>query len=407
MRIILVLYTLVASLMLGATAPVLAAPMVVLIGLDGFRADYLSRGHSPVLTHMAQRGAVAEGLVPVFPSLTFPNHVSLVTGRTAQQHGILNNVMSDPGSGGQRFRLSDRAAVTNPFWWSESLPIWVTAERRGLRTATLFWPGSEAPIQGVQPSRWLPYQHELDPQQRTDLLLSWLREDRDKPPAFVTLYFSQVDSAGHAAGPDSAGVNASIAEVDRAIGRLRDGLQALGLLQNAIFIVVADHGMSLVPPQQVIYGPGLLKDFPRVNWEWTGATSGVNLGGESKEKVLSALAMHKQLTCWPKRDIPKRLGGGQHRRIPEVVCLAARGWSVTDRAVSLPVPGQHGFDPADPEMHGLLVIEGRGISPRRLPVLSNLEVYGLMCRLLGLTPAPNDGKGVLTQLLSQDLERLQ
>jgi len=407
MGIISVLRSLVAlwTLSLGTLAA--AAPMVVLIGLDGFRADYLARGHAPVLAEMAQRGALSEGLIPVFPTLTFPNHVTLVTGRLAQHHGIVNNLMSDPELANQRFRLSDRAAVTNPFWWSESLPIWVTAERRGIKTATLFWPGSEAPIQGVQPSRWLPYQHELDPQQRTDLLLSWLREDREKPPAFVTLYFSQVDSAGHASGPESAAVNASIAEVDRAIGRLREGLQSLGMLQNTVFVVAADHGMSLVPPQQVIYGPGLLKEFPRVSWEWTGATSGLNLGGEPEEQVLRALSANKQLSCWPKREIPKRFGGGQHRRIPEIVCMAARGWSVTDRSVSFPIPGQHGFDPADPEMHGILLIEGKGIPARRLPRVQNVEVYGLMCRLLGIAPAPNDGKGVLVQLLGQDLERSQ
>jgi ectonucleotide pyrophosphatase/phosphodiesterase family protein 5 len=407
MKIISVLRGLVSVWVLVSAGLVSAAPMVVLIGLDGFRADYLARGHAPVLAEMATRGALSEGLIPVFPSLTFPNHVTLVTGRLSQHHGIVNNVMSDPQLPTQTFRLSDRAAVSNPFWWSESLPIWVTAEQRGIKTATLFWPGSEAPIQGVQPSRWLPYQHELNPQQRVDLLLSWLREDKERPPGLATLYFSQVDSAGHAGGPDGSKVNGSITEVDQAIGRFREGLQALGLLQNTVFVVVADHGMTLVPPQQVIYGPGLLRDHPGARWEWTGATSGVSLGGEPEDKVLRALAVQKELTCWPKRDIPKRFGGGQHRRIPDVVCLAARGWSVTDRSVSFPIPGQHGFDPADPEMHGILLIEGKGISPRRLPRVQNVEVYGLMCRLLGITPAPHDGKGVLVRLLGQDLERSQ
>jgi predicted AlkP superfamily pyrophosphatase or phosphodiesterase len=406
MAIISVLRSLVVATLLLAGEAV-AGPMVVLVGIDGFRADYLSRGHAPVLLKMAQQGALSEGLIPVFPTLTFPNHVSLVTGRTTQRHGIVNNNMSDPLNPNQRFRLSDRAAVTNPFWWSESLPIWVTAEQKGLRTATLFWPGSEAPIQGVQPTRWLPYQHELNPQQRVDLLLSWLKEDQKKPPAFVTLYFSQVDSAGHAAGPSSDKVNASIREVDQALGQFREGLKALGLLEKTLFVVVADHGMADTPVDKVIYGPGLLKGFPGVRWEWTGATSGLNLGGESEDAVLKALAKQKEFNCWPKRSIPERLGGGAHRRIPDIVCMGERGWTITDRSVSFPIPGQHGFDPEDPEMHGILLVHGPGIPVKRLPRVSNLEVYGLLCRFLGIEPAPNDGTGLLVKLLTEHAKGAQ
>jgi len=374
-------------------------PMVVLVGIDGFRADYLARGYSPLLSRMASEGSISQGLVPSFPTYTFPNHVTLVTGRKPQNHGILNNAMSDPTIPGQRFRLADRNAVTNPAWWTESLPIWVSAEKQGIRTATLFWPGSEAAIQGVQPSRWLYYQHDLSPQERVKLLLSWLKEDRRQPPAFVTIYFSQVDSAGHAAGPDSERVNQSIREVDQALIVFRLGLEELGLLQRAVFVVVSDHGMSLVPGDQIISASQLLKGFPGVRWEWTGATSGLSLGGESEAEVLRALSAQKELTCWPKRDIPARLGGGAHRRIPDVVCLAQRGWSVSDRLLNFPIPGQHGFDPEDPEMHGLLLLHGPGMPRRTLPTLSNTEVYGLLCRLLGIRPEVNDGEGTLERLI--------
>ena len=378
-----------------AVPPAPERPIVVLVGIDGFRADYLARGHSPLLSRMASEGSISQGLIPSFPTYTFPNHVTLVTGRRPQHHGILNNTMSDPSIAGQRFRLADRNAVTNPAWWTEALPIWVTAEKLGLRTATLFWPGSESPIQGIQPSRWLYYQHDLNPKERVKLLLSWLTEDRKQPPAFVTIYFSQVDSAGHAAGPDSERVNQSIHDVDQALIAFRSGLQELGLLQRAVFVVVSDHGMSLVPSDQIISAGQLLKDFPGVRWEWTGATSGLNLGGESEVAVLRALSVQKELTCWPKRDIPARLGGGAHRRIPDVVCLAQRGWSVSDRLLNFPIPGQHGFDPEDPEMHGLLLVHGPGIPKRTLPRLSNTEVYGLLCRLLGIRPEANDGTGAL------------
>ena len=399
------MFILVSLLLFVATHTALAStttttvserPIVVLVGIDGFRTDYLTRGHAPLLSRMASEGSVSQGLIPSFPTYTFPNHVTLVTGRRPQHHGILNNTMSDPSIPGQRFRLADRNAVTNPAWWTEALPIWVTAEKLGLRTATLFWPGSESAIQGTQPSRWLYYQHDLNPQERVRLLLSWLKEDRKQTPAFITIYFSQVDSAGHSAGPDSERVNQSIRDVDQALVAFRSGLEELGLLQQAVFVVVSDHGMSLVPSDQIISGGQLLKDFPGVRWEWTGATSGLNLGGESEVAVLRALSAQKELTCWPKRDIPARLGGGAHRRIPDVVCLAQRGWSVSDRLLNFPTPGQHGFDPEDPEMHGLLLVHGLGIPQRTLPRVSNTEVYGLLCRLLGIKPEANDGTGVLS-----------
>lgn len=376
-------------------------PLTLLVSIDGFRADYLARGQSPTLAALAREGALAKGLVPLFPTYTFPNHVSLVTGRRPAQHGILNNTMWDPSIPDQVFRLRDRTAVTNPVWWRESEPIWVTAAKQGLISSTLFWPGTEVSIQGVQPRDWLPYQHEMTSQERVDRLLGWLTDIRpDRPQAdFATLYFSDVDSAGHASGPDSAAVNAAIASVDRALARLIDGLKAAGLWQRTTLVVVSDHGMSHVPTDQIIQGQALIKAFPSARWQWTGATSGLSLGGESADAVLAALAQAPQLQCWPKARVPTRFGGMDHRRVPDVVCLAAPGWAVSDRMLSFPIPGQHGFDPDHPEMHGLFIAHGTRIRPKPLAEVSSLEVYPLLAALLGIRPAPHDGEGWLARAL--------
>jgi predicted AlkP superfamily pyrophosphatase or phosphodiesterase len=331
--------------------------------------------------------------------VTFPNHVSIVTGRYPGHHGILNNAMVDPTITHQVFRLRDRAAVTNPAWWSAAEPIWVTASRQGRVSSTLFWPGSEVLINGIQPRDWLPYQHDLSSRERAERLLTWLTDIRPERPQadFATLYFSEVDSEGHAHGPDSAQVNQAIERVDAAIGLLINGLRDAGLWENTTLVIVSDHGMSHVPLGQTIDGASLLRSFPNARWEWTGPAPALRLGGESQEAVLIALSREPNLQCWPKALAPKRLGPLEHRRVPDVVCLARLGWSLSDRRLSFPIPGQHGFDPDHPEMQGFLIAHGPAIKPVSMGRVPNREVYLLLCRLLGIEAAAHDASGVLAE----------
>ena len=375
-------------------------PMVILIGIDGFRSDYLARGHAPNLQRLAAGGARVEELTPVFPSVTFPNHVSIVTGRYPGHHGILNNAMVDPTITHQVFRLRDRAAVTNPAWWSEAEPIWVTASRQGRASSTLFWPGSEVLINGIQPRDWLPYQHDLSSRERAERLLTWLTDIRPERPQadFATLYFSDVDSEGHAHGPDSMQVNRGIERVDAAIGLLIKGLRDAGLWENTTLVIVSDHGMSHVPLGQTIDGASLLQNLPNARWEWTGPAPALRLGGESQEAVLIALSREPNLQCWPKALAPKRLGPLEHRRVPDVVCLARLGWSLSDRRLSFPIPGQHGFDPDHPEMQGFLIAHGPAIKSVTMGRVPNREVYLLLCRLRGIEAAAHAPTGVLAEL---------
>lgn len=205
-----------------------AAPTVILVSIDGFRWDYLDRGVTPNLSELARSGARAERMIPSFPSLTFPNHFTLVTGLTPDRHGIVNNTFEDPAVPTGTFKLSNAAAVTNRVSWDQATPIWVTAERAGVRTATEFWPGSEADIQGVRPSLYSHFDASVPSSARVDQVLAWLDLPPRQQPRFLTLYFDIVDTAGHHHGPDSAEVNAAAAEVDTAIGKLVQGLRQRG-----------------------------------------------------------------------------------------------------------------------------------------------------------------------------------
>jgi ectonucleotide pyrophosphatase/phosphodiesterase family protein 5 len=185
---------LLAIFILLAWVPCLAAkPLVVLVSIDRFRPDYLRHGNSATLDELAESGASAKGLLPAFPSVTFPNHYSIVTGLVPDHHGIVNNTMFDPTVSGRPFSLAHRDALANPAWWNEGTPIWVTLHRQGKRSSTMFWPGSETAIHGVQPDDWLPYDDARTSLDRVEKLLSWLDRPDDMRADFATLYFSEVD----------------------------------------------------------------------------------------------------------------------------------------------------------------------------------------------------------------------
>lgn len=250
MRLILLLAALfLAPAALAAQDTETPRPVTVLVGIDGFRADYLERGITPRLAALAADGASGP-MRPSFPTKTFPNHYALVTGKRPDRNGIAGNSMIDPRRPGVIFSLGNATQALDPFWWSEAEPLWITAERAGLRTATMFWPGSEVPFAGQRPSDWLRYDQNIGNVQRVNTLIDWLRRPATIRPAFATIYFDTVDTAGHRFGPDSAEVNAALAEVDARIGELVDGAAALGVPLN--LVIVADHGMRQTVDARVI-----------------------------------------------------------------------------------------------------------------------------------------------------------
>jgi len=197
-------------------------PLTLLISIDGFKPEYLQPESAPNLYQLAQQGASSKGMLSVFPSYTFPNHYSIVTGLYPDHHGIVNNAMKDSQIT-EPFRLSSRSAVSNSAWWEEGTPIWVSAQKKGLITSTLFWPGSEAKIKGIQPNDWLVYDKNMQPPERVNTLLEWLNRPNDQRADFATLYFEDVDSMGHRFGPKSNDVKRAVSEIDHTIESLIQG----------------------------------------------------------------------------------------------------------------------------------------------------------------------------------------
>lgn len=365
-------------------------PVTILVSIDGFRPDYLTRGVTPNLNAIAAAG-ISASMRPSFPSITFPNHWTIVTGLRPDRHGIVGNKMEDAGHPGMTFTMQSE----EPFWWTQADPIWITAERAGIRTATMFWPGSNVDFGGTRPRDWQQFGHEVNNRQRVDAIIDWLRRPADTRPAFLTLYIDTVDSAGHANGPDGAKTTEAVADVDAAIGRLRSELAALG--QPANLVIVADHGMAATSPDRLIRFDQLVAP-DAFRFVTGGPYAGIEpMPGKEAALAAAIAAPHPHMQCWPRAKIPAALHYGQHPRVPTYICLADAGWLILDRAPAADKPvkpgGAHGYAPADPDMAALFIASGPAIRPMgRINSFDNVDVAPLLRDLLGL-PAGQDLDG--------------
>jgi predicted AlkP superfamily pyrophosphatase or phosphodiesterase len=364
----------------------------ILISIDGFRPDYLDRGVTPHLNALAAAGARAQFMRPSFPSITFPNHYTLVTGLRPDHHGVVGNVMEDASIPGVRFTLGNRAATTDHRWWDEAEPIWVTAEKRGVRTATMFWPGSEAAIHDVRPTYWKPFDSKVSNAARVDTLLGWRDQSEAQRPRFLTLYFDEVDHNGHIFGPSSPEVTRAAADVDGAIGRLTDGLKARNIAAN--IVIVSDHGMAPVSADHLIRVDLIAppNSFRMVNG---GTFAGIE-PKPGKEQALAAALRTPQshMQCWRKAHIPARFAFGRNARVPSFLCLAQVGWLITQDGIGGETRnlGAHGYDNDAPEMHATFIAEGPSIRPGMiLAPFDNVDVYPFVMRLIALRPLVSDG----------------
>ncbi|WP_424683462.1 ectonucleotide pyrophosphatase/phosphodiesterase [Frateuria sp. YIM B11624] len=368
---------------------------LLLVSIDAYRADYLQRGLTPTVAGLARDG-VRTAMQPSFPSLTFPNHYTIVTGLRPDHHGIVNNTMYDAQLG--KFSLGNRKAVSDGRWWAQGTPLWETADRHGLRTATMFWPGSEADIHGRHPDYWKPYDGTVTPTQRVDQVLAWLDLPPDQRPTFLTLYFDAVDHAGHHYGPDSPQVDQALRETDQALARLVQGLKQRGLYDRINLIVLADHGMASTPLDHSVLIEREL-DLDDVQVVSLGVLAGFNpRPGHDFAPIEAKLERpHPHMRCWDKTRVPARLAYGHNPRVPQLLCLADVGWRITTAQwlashkgrVSL---GEHGYDNAAPQMRALFVAHGPAFRDgATVPSFPNVDVYPLMVHLLGLPPQTSDG----------------
>ena len=380
-------------------------PLVILVSLDGFRWDYFQKAPTPSLQSLASRGVRADSLIPGFPAKTFPNHYTIITGLYPGHHGIVANNIRDDETG-RTFAMSKTAEVRDPMWWGGE-PLWVTAERAGRPAGTMFWPGSEAPIKGVLPTYWKPYNESVSGGARVDQVLRWLDLPEARRPLLLTLYFEDTDSAGHDAGPDSQDVKRAIARVDGYVGRLLRGLERRRLADTANIVVVSDHGMAATIPGQVLS----LSDFiPLSDVEVSdiNPTLGLFPKPGKEESVYRALAgANPHLRVYRRAQTPASWHYRDHKRIPPIVGVVDEGWEIVRGTVAdlakqkvSPQRGSHGYEPSARSMHGIFIAAGpafkRGVV---MPSFENVHIYNALAGALQIAPAPNDGDPAVARAL--------
>ncbi len=382
----------------GQTDPLL------LISLDGCRHDYLERAQTPTLDRLRGSGLHAAGLQPPFPAKTFPSHYTLVTGLHPAHHGVVDNVIYDPENDAT-FALYDREELHRSRWWRGE-PIWVTVQRAGMKAAPFHWPGSEAEIAGLRPTYWEPYDHHMPHRKKIRKVLSFLDMPPENRPHFITLYFPDIDTAGHRHGPDGAEVVRALEQIDHSLGHLVDGLVSRDLLSRIHILIVSDHGMTSVDSDRTILLDDHI-DLSDLSFVRTGVVGGLRAPESRLETLYKTLEnAHPRLRVFYREETPEALHYRSNSLIPPLVLLPQLGWQVLSRRSHerrdwTRSKGAHGYDGLNPDMHGIFIATGPRIpDPRSLPVVRAVDVYNLMCELLDVSPASNDGGSFLVDAIA-------
>lgn len=384
------------------TPETITKPYVIMVSMDGFRYDYAEKYGAKNILNLANEGIKAEAMIPSFPSSTFPNHYSLVTGLYPAHHKLVSNTFFDK-TRGQMYKISDREKVEDGSWYGGT-PLWVLAAEQGMVAASYFWVGSEAEIKGKRPAYYYTYDSGRPNRERTDQVIDWLKLPEEQRPHFITLYFSDVDSKGHNSGPESDDTQNAVLTLDEEIGYLDRKVNELGLPVN--IILVSDHGMLQVDTDHPVFPEDEvnLSDFTIAK----GTTYWLLYSDDTTKTRETALALHEKeagrYTTWLRADVPAHLHYNGSPLIGDIVLIATPPYILTSQNFSIN-PGHHGYDPTNtPEMGAIFYAKGpafrKGLT---IPPFENVNVYPLIAKILSLEiTGPIDGNiAVLDSILAR------
>ena len=381
-RFITLAFNTLLLLSLNAATP--ETHYTVIVSLDGFRWDYPDMYKTPNLDRMAADGVKAV-MLPSYPASTFPNHYTLATGLVPDHHGIINNTFWDVKNRRQ-YSMGDSATRNNPEYYLGE-PIWITAQKQGVKTGNMYWVGSDIAIKKSHPTYYRPWNAKpfLTFEQRIDTVLTWLQKPEPERPRLIMLYFEEPDGSGHHNGPCSLPTGAVVQHMDSLVGVLRKKIEALPFGGDINLIVTSDHGMTDISPERVVN----INDY--VKPEWCEVIDGrtptsIFSKPEYRDSICNALKKAAHIRVWK-----KELHYGSSDRIGDIVVAPELGWQFTD--VARDTKGAHGYFPQSPDMQVMF----RAIGPdfKRGYISGgfvNVDIYPLLSHLLQIVPEKTDGR---------------
>ncbi|MGQ9818405.1 MAG: alkaline phosphatase family protein [Candidatus Kapaibacteriales bacterium] len=369
-------------------------PYVLLISIDGFRWDYLQRGKTPNLKNFADQGVQALSLRPAFPSSTFPNHYTIITGLYPENHNIIGNRIVDKFRS-QTFSLGDTTQVRDALWYVGEA-FWETARRNGIITASYFWPGSEINIEYRRPN-YFKYYNPLTPyEERIQGVIQWLQLPKEVRPHFITLYFELLDAIGHRYGPNSKELDSALNLIDNVIGNLLNKLKEINLADSLNIIVISDHGMTEIDTTKIIDISNLIDD-DRISVSSEGYIAHLNGPRNILENIyLKLKANQNHFKVYWKKELPLFYHYSNNPFIGELLILPEHGWNLTwsTNSYVYKIRGNHGYDHNWIEMHGIFIAKGPLFKEAyKVGTLWNVDIYPLLCRIFQLPCRSNlDGR---------------
>ncbi|XP_060116994.1 ectonucleotide pyrophosphatase/phosphodiesterase family member 7-like [Heteronotia binoei] len=378
---------------------------LLLISFDGFRWNYDQDVITPNLDILVKEGVKAKYITPPFVTMTSPSHFTTITGRWIEDHGVIHNMMFNPET---LRKYSHKATQNMTEWWDNGvLPLWITAQNQGKKTASFHYPGGGANYSGQSIQRSLveafdhPDSNETEWRENIDIVMNWFtQEDFD----FVTLYYGEPDKVGHNYGPETENRKVIIQQIDRTIGYLRAAIEKYGLNDNLNVIITSDHGMTTVKKKPDVEEILLInyikfKDLVKFDILDYGGFGMILPKPGKEEEIYQALKKaHTHLNVYKKEEFPEKFHYAKHERILPILLYGDSGYSVNGRFILYINKGDHGFDNQHPDMRTIFRAFGPDFKKDYLAEpFDSIHIYPLMCHLLGVQPEANNGSLAFTQ----------
>ena len=379
------------------SAEAISKPYVILISADGFRYDYAEKYKAKNLLKIAENGVSAKALIPSFPTITFPNHWSLITGLYPAHHGLIDNYFYDYKKE-KFYAMSNKEAAEDGTWYGGT-PLWSLAEKQGVLSASMMWVGSASDAGGTRPTYYYHYHEKFSPEEKVEKVIDWLQLPEDRRPHFISLYFPEVDGSGHRFGPESEETEKAVQLVDEAVGSLVEKVKQLGL-KNVNFIFVADHGMIKVDLENPIDIPEIL--FDKARFDFFNAQTLLRVVVKNPEEIKSVYKELKksktaEYDVFLNKRFPKKLNfamkDDRYNRIGHIILVpkAPKIFLEKDKKTS---SGKHGYSPYEvPEMKATFIASGPAFKQnKKIGEFQNVNVYPIVVDILKLKMTePTDG----------------